>query len=178
MQSDLRSTTSPSEHPIIGMKFSFHFFRQLLLILCLFLCLVNYQSIHRDWSLYLYLVIGCHSSNLLWYMNIHKFLGEWPDPPVCPLEHLVGLYLAEVEEEGSQGAAWVLQHHGRLPLSIKQPHDPHERDYQHIHFVPWFNSLALQGEAQGHPRTTTTTITITITITTTITTTATTTTKL
>ncbi|MPC41397.1 hypothetical protein E2C01_034988 [Portunus trituberculatus] len=35
------------------------------------------------------------------------------------------------------------------PLSIKQPRDPHERDSQHIHFVPWLNSLALQGEASG-----------------------------
>ncbi|MPC42221.1 hypothetical protein E2C01_035837 [Portunus trituberculatus] len=51
------------------------------------------------------------------------------------------------------------------PLSIKQPHDPHERDSQHIHFVPWLNSLALQGEAQGRPRTTTTTITTTATTT-------------
>ncbi|MPC51088.1 hypothetical protein E2C01_044926 [Portunus trituberculatus] len=49
------------------------------------------------------------------------------------------------------------------PLSIKQPHDPHELDYQHIHFVPWLNSLALQGEAQGRPRTTTTTTTTTTT---------------
>ncbi|MPC96616.1 hypothetical protein E2C01_091885 [Portunus trituberculatus] len=35
------------------------------------------------------------------------------------------------------------------PLSIKQPHDPHEHDSQHIHFVPWLNSLALQGKASG-----------------------------
>ncbi|MPC74120.1 hypothetical protein E2C01_068469 [Portunus trituberculatus] len=30
-----------------------------------------------------------------------------------------------------------------------EPHDPHEHDSQNIHFVPWLNSLALQGEASG-----------------------------
>ncbi|MPC57303.1 hypothetical protein E2C01_051280 [Portunus trituberculatus] len=69
-----------------------------------------------------------------------------------------------IQEDISQFLLYSTQ-----PLSIKQPHDPHERDYQHIHFVPSLNSLALQGEAQGHPRTTTTTTTITTTATTTTT---------
>lgn len=55
---------------------------------------------------------------------VNELWSEWPDPPVSPLEHLVGLYLTEVEEEGSQGAAGVLQHHRRL-VSVKQVHQIH-----------------------------------------------------
>ncbi|MPC60773.1 hypothetical protein E2C01_054829 [Portunus trituberculatus] len=36
------------------------------------------------------------------------------------------------------------------PLSIKQPHHPHERDSQQIHFVSWLNSLAQGSGTSSH----------------------------
>lgn len=55
---------------------------------------------------------------------VNKLLGEWPYPPVCSLEHLVGLNVAEAEEQGSQRASGVLKYYSCL-VSIKEVHYIH-----------------------------------------------------
>lgn len=55
---------------------------------------------------------------------VNEFLGERSDPPVCPLKHLVGLYVAEAEEQGSKRASGILKYHGRL-VGVKEVYHIH-----------------------------------------------------
>lgn len=55
---------------------------------------------------------------------VNELLSEWPYPPVCPLEHFVGLNVTEPEEESSQGTSRIFKYYSRL-VGVKEVHYIH-----------------------------------------------------
>ncbi|XP_045111751.1 Kv channel-interacting protein 2-like isoform X3 [Portunus trituberculatus] len=100
--------------------------------------------------------------------SIYDLMGEQTSPAIddgTPVDHVERIFeKLDLNKDG------VVTMDEFMEYCSKQPHDPHERDSLHIHFIPWLNSLTLQGKAQRHTGTTTTTTTTTTTITITTTT--------